>query len=363
MLRGESLRVRCAPAADVGLALCSLMCMQASNCTFVWLSTLLTTLPRTTLHISANYSDAEIFIRTFGSLGLCGNSFGYLLPRATLQRHRQPGWLVNHHFYPLKITGCPTKSNSISATFGALGGAGRLFGTVQACVVQDPALFGGNFLIAVFVFSLMVAGAMYASIMQRWEERSAKHHPASQIVMQGMDEMHFTPDLVVPDGCECILLVPSKPKRGMTFDVIDCAGAVVLRMEDMQHASSSPLPRRRLLTPNKVVLGQCTRTQQSFPSQTSTAITFEISNATHGVFAKLTYEPRQGRDDKVFLETKHEKLLFFGSIEHQTLNLTDFCGRLLATTEPVTQQAHHKQHIPEGKTNQSVQRSRHPNVI
>ncbi|CAK9080694.1 unnamed protein product, partial [Durusdinium trenchii] len=228
---------------------------------------------------------------------------------------------------------------------------------------QDPALFGGNFLIAVFVFSLMVAGAMYASIMQRWEERSAKHHPASQIVMQGMDEMHFTPDLVVPDGCECILLVPSKPKRGMTFDVIDCAGAVVLRMEDMQHASSSPLPRRRLLTPNKVVLGQCTRTQQSFPSQTSTAITFEISNATHGVFAKLTYEPRQGRDDKVFLETKHEKLLFFGSIEHQTLNLTDFCGRLLATTEPVTQQAHHKQHIPEGKTNQSVQRSRHPNVI
>ena len=108
-----------------------------------------------------------------------------------------------------------------------------------------------------------------------------------------------------------------------------------------------------------------------------------ISNANHAVFAKLSYEPRQGRDDKVFIETMSQKLLFFGSIQHQTLplacsqrlsdseimvaspcegsrvcvcvcelldtktcttsprprNLTDFCGRLLATTEPVTQQA------------------------
>ena len=94
---------------------------------------------------------------------------GFQCSRVMFTMFGSKGWLVNHHFYPLKITGCPTKSNSISATFGALGGAGRLFGTVQACVVQDPALFGGNFLIAVFVFSLMVAGAMYASIMQRWE--------------------------------------------------------------------------------------------------------------------------------------------------------------------------------------------------
>ena len=90
------------------------------------------------------------------------------------------------------------------------------------------------------------------------------------------DEMHFTPDLVVPEGCECVLLVCSKPKRGMTYDVIDSGGGSVLGMEDSFEAT--PVPRRKLLTPNKVLLGQCVRTQQSFPSQTSTEITFEQLN-------------------------------------------------------------------------------------
>ena len=88
------------------------------------------------------------------------------------------------------------------------------------------------------------------------------------------DDSQFTPDLVVPEGCECILLVCSNPKRGMTYDVIDSGGGVVLRMED-SGASASLLPRRTLLTPSNTLLGQCTRTQRSFPSQTSTEITFE----------------------------------------------------------------------------------------
>lgn len=113
----------------------------------------------------------------------------------------------------------------------------------------------------------------------------------------------------------------------MTYDVIDSGGGIVLGMEDSFEAT--PVPRRKLLTPNKVLLGQCVRTQQSFPSQTSTEITFEILNADHAVFAKLTYEPRQGRDDKVFIETISQKFLFFGSIQHQTLNLTDFVANYL----------------------------------
>jgi len=198
-------------------------------------------------------------------------------------------------------------------------------------------LLQGHIFVAVILFTSMVACATYATMMQRWEERiSVSKGPFSSPV-QAMDDSQFTPDLVVPEGCECILLVCSNPKRGMTYDVIDSGGGVVLRMED-SGASASLLPRRTLLTPSKVLLGQCTRTQRSFPSQTSTEITFEISNANHAVFAKLSYEPRQGRDDKVFIETMSQKLLFFGSIQHQTLNLTDFCGRLLATTEPVTQQ-------------------------
>eukprot|EP00438_Fugacium_kawagutii_P017354 Skav201534 [mRNA] locus=scaffold1616:79093:79848:+ [translate_table: standard] len=201
---------------------------------------------------------------------------------------------------------------------------------------QDPVR--GNFVVAVVLFTLMVALAMYAAIMQRWEERSSQsfqvQSPSS--LPKAIDELQFTPGLVVPEGCECVLLICSKPKRGMTYDVIDSGGGVVLRMEDTEAA----LPKRKLLTTSKVLLGQCVRTQQSFPSQTSlnSEITFEISNANHAVYAKLTYEPRQGRDDKVFIETVSQKFLLIGSIQHQTLNLTDLCGRLLATTEPVTQQ-------------------------
>lgn len=56
-----------------------------------------------------------------------------------------------------------------------------------------------------------------------------------------------------------------------------------------------------------------------------------ISNANHAVFAKLSYEPRQGRDDKVFIETMSQKLLFFGSIQHQTLPLA--CSQRLSDSE------------------------------
>ena len=83
------------------------------------------------------------------------------------------------------------------------------------------------------------------------------------------DELHFTPDLVVPQGCECVLLVCAKPKRGMTYDVIDSGGGVVLQMEDVE---STPM-RRTLLTPSKVLLGQCTRTRSH--AHPSSLITYE----------------------------------------------------------------------------------------
>ncbi len=61
------------------------------------------------------------------------------------------------------------------------------------------------------------------------------------------------------------------------------------------------------------------------------ALALRISNANHAVFAKLSYEPRQGRDDKVFIETMSQKLLFFGSIQHQTLPLA--CSQRLSDSE------------------------------
>ena len=38
------------------------------------------------------------------------------------------------------------------------------------------------------------------------------------------DHAYFTPDLVVPDGCECILFLPSHPRRGQAYDVLDSSG-------------------------------------------------------------------------------------------------------------------------------------------
>ena len=40
----------------------------------------------------------------------------------------------------------------------------------------------------------------------------------------GEEETQFTPNLVVPEGCECILLVASRPKRGLAYDVVDSSG-------------------------------------------------------------------------------------------------------------------------------------------
>ncbi|CAE7544471.1 unnamed protein product [Symbiodinium natans] len=158
--------------------------------------------------------------------------------------------------------------------------------------------------------------------------------PSAASVMT-LEDAYFTPDLVVPDGCECILLIRSKPQQGQISDVIDSAGGVVLRIADTDMVS---MGRRKLLSPQGALLGQCGRARSSLPHSATT--TFEIQNSHLQVFARLTHEPRQGVHDKCIIETKlDQKLLLFGSIQHQTLNLADLDGRLLATTEPVTQQA------------------------
>mmetsp|Transcript_4053 Transcript_4053/g.7375 ORF Transcript_4053/g.7375 Transcript_4053/m.7375 type:complete len:327 (+) Transcript_4053:111-1091(+) len=205
-----------------------------------------------------------------------------------------------------------------------------------AHTVQDPTLFGGNFLVAVLIFACMVTTAVYAAISHRWEERTRSQSDVSQAALTALEDAYFTPDLVVPDGCECILLLHSKPAPGQISEVTDASGGIVLRIADTE---TSSLPRRKLLSPQSTLLGQCGRARGSLPAHTSASICFEIMGSNLDVYARLTYQPRQGADDKCIIETKFgQKLLLFGSIQHQTTNLADMCGRLLATTEPVTQQ-------------------------
>lgn len=59
------------------------------------------------------------------------------------------------------------------------------------------------------------------------EEATMRGFP-STVSMLGLDQSYFTPDLVVPDGWECILHLLAKPKRGQPYDVLDSCGGVVL---------------------------------------------------------------------------------------------------------------------------------------
>lgn len=175
------------------------------------------------------------------------------------------------------------------------------------------------------------------------EERGAhagQANDAMQIPLALTDDVHFCPELVVPDGNVCILLMPAKPQRGETYDVIDSDGGVVLRVADAETGGGA----RALMTTWGDVLGQCRRARASKPADMQSAMHFELLDAKQTIWAKLSYHARQGADDKCVIETKtNQKLMLIGSIQHNALNLTDSHGELLATTGPAT-------HMPEGRT-------------
>eukprot|EP00440_Ansanella_granifera_P004629 gb/GFBE01005018.1/.p1 GENE.gb/GFBE01005018.1/~~gb/GFBE01005018.1/.p1 ORF type:complete len:398 (+),score=83.51 gb/GFBE01005018.1/:1-1194(+) len=164
------------------------------------------------------------------------------------------------------------------------------------------------------------------------------------------EEACFCPDLVVPAGCECILLVPTRPKRGESFDINDSNGSTVLSV--VEKSNSTP-PRRMLVAGGNVVLAQCGRVQPSLPSSLSSSIAFELFTASEDAWAKLSYEPGEGREDKCTIQTKTgEQLFLVGSFRHNALNMTDAHGGLIATTELMTQQG------PKGETAGSLCRLR-----
>lgn len=150
----------------------------------------------------------------------------------------------------------------------------------------------------------------------------------------------FCPELVVPAGCECILIVPSRPRRGEPYGITDNNGSTVLTVADEVNPSC-PTPRRLLLAEDGVVLARCGRAQSSLPSSMPNAIDFELVSSKGDVWAELSYQPREGSEeqDKCTIKSKTgRQFTVAGSVRHNALNFTDGPdgqGGLLATTEPV----------------------------
>eukprot|EP00931_Biecheleriopsis_adriatica_P011080 TRINITY_DN112158_c0_g1_i1.p1 TRINITY_DN112158_c0_g1~~TRINITY_DN112158_c0_g1_i1.p1 ORF type:complete len:541 (+),score=61.78 TRINITY_DN112158_c0_g1_i1:32-1624(+) len=155
-------------------------------------------------------------------------------------------------------------------------------------------------------------------------------------VLTPLKDNHFCPDLVVPAGCECILLMPTKLRGSETQHITDSNGSIVLSVTG---SDTGPSVRRKLVAGSNVTLAECGRAQSSLPGNTLSVIDFELISASGEVWAQMSYKPRQGGKDRCVIATKHKQQLHIvGSVRSNALNMTDAQGSFLATTEPVAEQ-------------------------
>mmetsp|Transcript_26482 Transcript_26482/g.61535 ORF Transcript_26482/g.61535 Transcript_26482/m.61535 type:complete len:398 (+) Transcript_26482:81-1274(+) len=144
------------------------------------------------------------------------------------------------------------------------------------------------------------------------------------------------PGLTVPSGCECSLLVPTRPRRGEPYSFVDNLGGAILMVADDPADQSSPHPRQMLSGGDGVLLAKVGRVESSFPSGMPAAVDFELVSAKGEVWAEMSYQPGAGADqqDKSTIKVKTGRQIdVVGSLRHCALNFTDEQGRLLATTE------------------------------
>ncbi|CAE8616034.1 unnamed protein product, partial [Polarella glacialis] len=116
-------------------------------------------------------------------------------------------------------------------------------------------------------------GARHAAAQSSGSQAGSRPQP-SQMPQPAPEDIYFCPDLVVPGGCECILVVPTKPRRGQPYDVTDSRGLAVLRVQDAEGPQGAGLSRRALVTGTGEVLAMCGRSRTSLPSNMLSAIVF-----------------------------------------------------------------------------------------
>mmetsp|Transcript_43996 Transcript_43996/g.95608 ORF Transcript_43996/g.95608 Transcript_43996/m.95608 type:complete len:399 (-) Transcript_43996:83-1279(-) len=159
----------------------------------------------------------------------------------------------------------------------------------------------------------------------------------------------FCPDLIVPRGCECVLLVPIVPLCLGPFSVCDPNGHVVLRVSPKSMAPPPSIDRgrgsaRKFVSFGPDSLGSSWRielatgsgdllAQSSFckpgQNESSSHPSFALMRADGGHFATLLRNQQEGYE----LTTPDHIIYFWGSFDHHAVNITDEGGKLLATTE------------------------------
>eukprot|EP00930_Biecheleria_cincta_P045206 TRINITY_DN31166_c0_g2_i1.p1 TRINITY_DN31166_c0_g2~~TRINITY_DN31166_c0_g2_i1.p1 ORF type:complete len:436 (-),score=69.19 TRINITY_DN31166_c0_g2_i1:120-1427(-) len=234
--------------------------------------------------------------------------------------------------------------HSASSVLNLMGGSAGTDAVVASLVYAMLVVFFCIFLLgfAFYFLARRVLSGDDADKERELGEQDQQHSvPPSQQVLLRPEELYLCPDLVVPAGCECVLLVPTQPKPGQPYDITDSTGNCVLSVAD---CAGRPL-RRKLVANGNHDLAQCGRVQQapSTPTGRLSTIEFELINATGEAWAQLSYEPRQGAEDKCTIKTKrNETLQIFGSVRHNALNMTNTeGGQLLATTEPMVEVGPH----------------------
>lgn len=151
-------------------------------------------------------------------------------------------------------------------------------------------------------------------------------------------EARFCPDLVVPQHCECILLVPfyTTSSRVAAFDISDMNGSTVLRATTQnpggsEHSLGTGLWRVFLTSAAGDNLAQCREVRPSISSGSSSGATeFHFLRTGGQYFAKLM---SSGQDRYELHTLAGKRLHFWGNFNERAVNVTDDSGRLLATTE------------------------------
>lgn len=142
-------------------------------------------------------------------------------------------------------------------------------------------------------------------------------------------EMQCCPDLVVPQHCECILLLPlDLGKTHSSFAITDVNGSPVLNASPQAASMMNPW-RATVTTATGENLVQCCEARQGPEAE------FHILKAGGQLFARLTYSPsRDGVGDRYLLTLRSGAVLhFWGNFENCAVNITDDGNRLLSTTE------------------------------
>lgn len=146
---------------------------------------------------------------------------------------------------------------------------------------------------------------------------------------EGRGDDRFCPDLVVPQQCECILVVPVYAPSGH-FNICDMNGRAVLHAST-QTGGPGALWQLALQTATGEPLAHCTEVRQGSAISTTAGAEFHILDAKAEYFASLV--SIQGQQRFQLTTQTGKKLQLWGNFQTQAVNVTDEQGGLLATTE------------------------------